>query len=70
MLTMVETIAAERGVDPASIAPLRIRPTVKPVTLAETAALESTEQNSSAAGHPGPDRPQNPRPSNKRKQHG
>jgi NADPH-dependent 2,4-dienoyl-CoA reductase/sulfur reductase-like enzyme len=48
MLTVVETIAAERGVDPATIAPLRIRPPVKPVTLAEIAAMQSTEQESAA----------------------
>lgn len=48
MLTVVETIAAERGVDPAAIAPLRIRPPVKPVTLAEIAAMESTEEESAA----------------------
>jgi hypothetical protein len=48
MLTVVETIAAERGEDPAAIAPLRIRPPVKPVTLAEIAAMESTEEESEA----------------------
>ena len=48
MLTVVETIAAARGVDPAAIPPLRIRPPVKPVTLAEIAAMESTEDESAA----------------------
>ncbi len=51
MLTVVETIAAERGVDPGTLAPLRIRPPVKPVTLAEIAAMESTEDDSAAVGH-------------------
>lgn len=48
MLTVVETIAAARGVDPATLAPLRIRPPVKPVTLAEIAAMESTEAERAA----------------------
>jgi hypothetical protein len=41
MLTVVETIAAKRGVDPATIAPLRIRPPVKPVTLAGRAPFRA-----------------------------
>ncbi|WP_237213985.1 (2Fe-2S)-binding protein, partial [Falsiroseomonas oryziterrae] len=48
MLTVVETIAAERGVDPGTIAPLRVRPPVKPVTLAEIAAMDSTDEESAA----------------------
>jgi NADPH-dependent 2,4-dienoyl-CoA reductase/sulfur reductase-like enzyme len=48
MLTVVETIAAARGVDPGSIPPLRIRTPVKPVTLAEIAAMDSTEAERAA----------------------
>lgn len=48
MLTVVETIAAARGVEPATIAPLRMRPPVKPVTLAEIAAMASTEAERAA----------------------
>ncbi|WP_191084192.1 FAD/NAD(P)-dependent oxidoreductase [Roseococcus microcysteis] len=48
MLTVVETIAAARGVAPGSIKPLRIRPPVKPVTLAEIAAMDSTEAERAA----------------------
>lgn len=48
MLTVVETIAAARGVEPGTIAPLRIRPPVKPVTVAEIAAMDSTEAERAA----------------------
>jgi thioredoxin reductase/bacterioferritin-associated ferredoxin len=41
-LTVNEIIAQERRVSPADIEPMRIRPPVKPVTLQELAALEST----------------------------
>ena len=40
--TVNEIIAQERRVSPADIEPMRIRPPVKPVTLQELAALEST----------------------------
>lgn len=48
MLTVVETIAAARGVEPGSIPPMRVRSPVKPVTLAEIAAMESTEAERAA----------------------
>lgn len=41
-LTVNEIIAQERRVSPADIERMRIRPPVKPVTLQELAALEST----------------------------
>ncbi len=42
-LTLTEMIADERGLPPAQIGGLRLRPPVKPVTLAELAALPKTE---------------------------
>jgi NADPH-dependent 2,4-dienoyl-CoA reductase/sulfur reductase-like enzyme len=42
-LTIVETLAAARGMTPAAIGPLRIRHPIKPVTLAEIASMASTE---------------------------
>jgi hypothetical protein len=41
--TVVELIAATRGVAPGEIGYYRLRPPVKPVTLAELAALPVTE---------------------------
>ena len=48
LLTVVETIAAAHGVHPATIPPMRIRPPVKPITLAEIAAMDSTEAERAA----------------------
>lgn len=42
-LTVTELIAAERGVDPAEVGYYRLRPPVKPITLAELAGLPKTE---------------------------
>jgi hypothetical protein len=47
-LTLTETIAAARGTTPAAVGPLRARSPVKPVTLAEIAALDSTEDELAA----------------------
>ncbi|MGF7176084.1 NAD(P)/FAD-dependent oxidoreductase [Azospirillum doebereinerae] len=41
--TVTEVIAAERGVSPAEVGYYRLRPPVKPITLAELAALPKTE---------------------------
>jgi hypothetical protein len=41
-LTVTELMAAERGVAPESIGYYRLRPPVKPVALAELAALPKT----------------------------
>jgi len=49
-LTVAETIAALRGVDPGSIAPLRVRSPVKPITLAEIASMDSSEAEAAAVG--------------------
>jgi octopine oxidase subunit A len=51
-LTVVETLAAARGMTPAAIEPLRIRNPVKPVTLAEIASMESTEAELAAVARP------------------
>lgn len=51
-LTVVETIAAERGVGPARIGPLRVRTPVKPVTLAGIAALDSSPEENAAVERP------------------
>ena len=42
-LTVTELIAAARGVTPAEVGYYRLRPPVKPITLAELAALPKTE---------------------------
>ncbi|MGE3915378.1 MAG: (2Fe-2S)-binding protein, partial [Hyphomicrobiaceae bacterium] len=42
-LTVTELIAARRGVSPAEVGHFRIRPPVKPITLAELAALPADE---------------------------
>jgi NADPH-dependent 2,4-dienoyl-CoA reductase/sulfur reductase-like enzyme len=47
-LTIVETLAAARGVAPDVIGPLRIRSPIKPVTLAEIASMASSEAEVSA----------------------
>ncbi|MDW8313994.1 MAG: NAD(P)/FAD-dependent oxidoreductase [Rhodovarius sp.] len=47
-LTVVETIAAERGLSPAAIGPLRARNPIKPVTLAEIAAMPVSEADIAA----------------------
>jgi NADPH-dependent 2,4-dienoyl-CoA reductase/sulfur reductase-like enzyme len=47
-LTLTETIAAARGTTPEAVGPLRARSPVKPVTLAEIAALDSTEDELAA----------------------
>lgn len=41
--TVTEVIAAERGVSPAEVGYYRLRPPVKPITLAELAALPKTQ---------------------------
>ncbi|MBY6265384.1 FAD-dependent oxidoreductase [Azospirillum sp. 412522] len=41
--TVTEVIAAERGVSPAEVGYYRLRPPVKPITLAELAALPKTD---------------------------
>lgn len=41
--TVTEVIAAERGISPAEVGYYRLRPPVKPITLAELAALPKTE---------------------------
>jgi NAD(P)H-nitrite reductase large subunit len=46
--TVTEVIAAERGVSPAEVGYYRLRPPVKPITLAELAALPKTEADVSA----------------------
>ena len=51
-LTVVETLAAARGVTPEAIEPLRIRNPVKPVTLAEIASMPSTEAELAAVARP------------------
>ena len=43
-LTVTELIAATRGVDPADVGYYRLRPPVKPITLAELAAIALTEE--------------------------
>jgi len=48
LLTVVETLAEARGVDPATIPPMRVRSPVKPITVAEMAAMDSTEAERSA----------------------
>lgn len=47
-LTVTEMIAAERGLSPAQIGYYRLRPPVKPVTLAEIAALPHTQASERA----------------------
>jgi hypothetical protein len=42
-LTVTELIAAERGVAPEAVGYYRLRPPVKPITLAELANLPQTE---------------------------
>ncbi|MGE0701382.1 MAG: FAD/NAD(P)-binding oxidoreductase, partial [Hyphomicrobiaceae bacterium] len=42
-LPVTELIAARRGVSPAEVGHFRIRPPVKPITLAELAALPADE---------------------------
>src|SRR6185503_18541093 len=42
-LTVTELIAAERGVSPEAVGYYRLRPPVKPITLAELASLPKTE---------------------------
>jgi thioredoxin reductase len=51
-LTVVETLAAARGVTPEAIGPLRIRSPIKPVTLAEIASMGSTEAELAAVERP------------------
>lgn len=46
--TVTEVIAAERGVSPAEVGYYRLRPPVKPITLAELAALPKTEADVNA----------------------
>jgi bacterioferritin-associated ferredoxin len=43
-LTVTELIAATRGVDPAEVGYYRLRPPVRPITLAELAAMAHTEE--------------------------
>lgn len=43
-LTVTELIAATRGVDPAEVGYYRLRPPVKPITLAELAGMAQTEE--------------------------
>jgi len=45
---VTEVIAAERGVSPAEVGYYRLRPPVKPITLAELAALPKTEADVNA----------------------
>ena len=42
-LTVTELMAAERGVSPQDVGYYRLRPPIKPVTVAELAALPQTE---------------------------
>ena len=42
-LTVTELIAATRGVTPGEVGYYRLRPPVKPITLAELAAMEKPE---------------------------
>ncbi len=48
-LTVTEVIAAERGVSPAEVGYYRVRPPIKPVTLAELAAAHEAAMRQTAA---------------------
>lgn len=49
--TVTEVIAAERGVSPSEVGYYRLRPPVKPITLAELAALPKTDADLDAVRH-------------------